>query len=49
MLQPATSKTTIGGVFALSVLICGAIGVWGVLAPDMLAGAANALTGFGWY
>ncbi|MCF7978302.1 MAG: BCCT family transporter [Chromatiaceae bacterium] len=46
MPKPARSKSTLGGVFALSVLICGAIGVWGVLAPDMLAGAANALTGF---
>ena len=33
-------------VFVLSVIICGAIGLWGVISPDALAGAANALTGF---
>lgn len=33
-------------VFIFSVLICGGIGIWGMLAPDGLAGAANALTGF---
>jgi len=33
-------------VFILSALVCGAIGLWGVLAPDAMAGAANALTGF---
>jgi hypothetical protein len=36
----------LGAVFILSVVICGAIGIWSVLAPDAVAGAANALTGF---
>ncbi|MBW2427432.1 MAG: BCCT family transporter [Deltaproteobacteria bacterium] len=33
-------------VFLLSVVICGAISLFGVLAPDTMTGAANALTGF---
>jgi glycine betaine transporter len=36
----------LGAVFILSVVICGAIGIWSVLAPDAVAGSANALTGF---
>jgi glycine betaine transporter len=46
MTEAAPSRPPLGAVFVLSVLICGAIGLWGVLAPDALAGAANALTGF---
>jgi glycine betaine transporter len=33
-------------VFFLSVLACGGIGVWGVIAPASMTGAANAITGF---
>lgn len=46
MAESPTIKPSLGAVFVFSVLICGAIGLWGVLAPDALAGAANALTGF---
>jgi len=46
MAQLQSTRHPLGAVFVLSVLICGAIGLWGVLAPDALAGAANALTGF---
>ena len=46
MAETPTTRRPLGAVFVLSVLICGAIGLWGVLAPDALAGAANALTGF---
>ncbi|MEA3643066.1 MAG: hypothetical protein VBE63_24450 [Lamprobacter sp.] len=46
MAEPPTIRPAFGAVFVLSVLICGAIGLWGVLAPDAVAAAANALTGF---
>ena len=46
MTEAAPSRPPLGAVFVLSLVICGAIGLWGVLAPDALAGAANALTGF---
>ena len=39
-------KLDLNAVFVLSVVICGAIGVWGVLAPEAMTGAAAALTGF---
>lgn len=46
MSKAVSSKRKLGGVFALFVLICGAISVWGVLAPDVMAGATKAITGF---
>ena len=46
MAESQTTRRPPEAVFLLSVLICGAIGLWGMLAPDALAGAANALTGF---
>jgi choline-glycine betaine transporter len=46
MAELQTTRRPLGAVFLLSVLICGVIGLWGVLAPDALAGAANTLTGF---
>lgn len=45
MSKAVSSKRKLGGVFALFVLICGAISVWGVLAPEVMAGA-KAITGF---
>jgi glycine betaine transporter len=33
-------------VFAVSVLMCGGIGAWGVIDPTSMTGAAQALTGF---
>jgi hypothetical protein len=47
MRNPAPSRPVLGTVFILSVLICGAIGAWSVVAPEAVAGAANALTGRG--
>ncbi|WP_200347918.1 BCCT family transporter [Halochromatium glycolicum] len=45
-MNTTSSRPLLGAVFILSVVICGAIGIWSVLAPDAVAGAANALTGF---
>lgn len=48
MSKAVSAKPKLGGVrgvFAVSVLICGAISVWGVLAPEVMAGA-KAITGF---
>jgi glycine betaine transporter len=43
----ATSKLSKPGlVFWLSLLVCAAIGIWGVVAPDHMARAVNGLTGF---
>lgn len=39
-------KIVINSVFVISVAICGAFGVWGIIAPDQMTGAAQALTGF---
>ena len=41
-------------VFVISAVLCGAIGIWGVIAPDSLSSSAQALTGFcltklGWF
>jgi choline-glycine betaine transporter len=44
MVKATPSSHVLGAVFIFSVLICGAIGVWSVLAPDAVAG--NALRGF---
>jgi len=33
-------------VFFVSVILCGAIGVWGIIAPDAMANAALGMTGF---
>jgi len=37
---------TINTVFVVSVVLCGGIGIWGVIDPDSMTGAAQALTGF---
>ncbi|MPZ56676.1 MAG: BCCT family transporter [Rhizobiales bacterium] len=37
---------TISTVFVLSILLCGGIGLWGVVDPASMTGAAQALTGF---
>ena len=39
-------RLTINTVFVVSVLLCGGIGAWGVIDPDSMTGAAQALTGF---
>jgi glycine betaine transporter len=39
-------KGSINTVFVVSVLLCGGIGAWGVIDPDSMTGAAQALTGF---
>ncbi|MDM8559821.1 BCCT family transporter [Candidatus Parabeggiatoa sp. HSG14] len=33
-------------VFFISVILCGAIGIWGVIDPEQMAGAALGMTGF---
>lgn len=37
---------TINTVFITSVVLCGGVGAWGVVDPDGMTGAAQALTGF---
>ena len=39
-------NVTVNTVFVVSVLLCGGIGTWGVVDPDSMTGAAQALTGF---
>ncbi|ESQ08770.1 MAG: BCCT family transporter [Thiohalocapsa sp. PB-PSB1] len=46
MVESAQTRPALGAVFFISMIICGGIGIWGVLAPDALAGAANAATSF---
>jgi glycine betaine transporter len=39
-------NVSINTVFVVSVLLCGGIGAWGVIDPNSMTGAAQALTGF---
>jgi len=45
-LQENQEKTKNHLVFFVSVVLCGAIGVWGVIAPDAMTNAALGMTGF---
>lgn len=39
-------KVVVNSVFVISVLICGAFGIWGIVDPERMTGAAQAVTGF---